>query len=285
VSPPLGSGSVDPTPYQGAGGADLFNVAQLRGAAPPNVASGRSSLILLDDVPTPRPLAYVGICSWRSNAGPLPVSVLVGVDSRLGVSSAAPYVTDRQVLSQLTGGALFAWVIVEGHPVPVPPLAGTLRLTYGIGSSIKILEADIRAGSYQLPPCDQANLDAFVFLSGPCNFDVLGGIVPGVLPTPSRFTASVRLRLEPAQSYSVPVPLGARWVAMAGGDPTGTGVGQPVLQAKQGASSVFLLHDYQTGSFLSQPGQPVEIFNREDVVVTNAGPAEAFVTIRFFLEV
>jgi hypothetical protein len=277
---PLGSGSVDPSPY--GGGEDANGGYAARGGNV-NVASGRANLT--NNFLSDRPLTYTNVCSWTTQGGPMPVSLLVGVDSRQGVTIENPYVTELQVLSQVAGANLFPYVIEEGQPVPAPPLGGVLRVTYGIGTSVKVLEADIRAGSYQLPPCDRAQLDAFLWLFGAADFDLIGGIVPGVLPTPSRFTASARLRIPAGESKTIYVPLGARWMAMAGGNPTGTGLGQPILVAKQGESSVFLLHDYQTGSFLSQPGQPVELFNRENVVISNGGPDLAYVIVRFFLEV
>lgn len=245
----LGSGSVDPTPWPGPSSAGAASgIAQLTHPGTGDVARG----------------AWTNVAAWRG-AQASPVSVLVG--------------TSREAMTQGRGGATEVTGVVS--------LGGILRFTFGLGAALRTVEADLRAGSYQLPPCDYCTLDAMLWKrsAAPIQAQVNGAIVPGFLPNPSRLTNTVQLTIFQAESYTDAVPAGARWVALGGGNPTGIGGAGPILSYRQGAAGLYLRHDYAAGVFLGQPGVPTELLNTAAWVVANEGPVSVDVTLRFFLEV
>lgn len=262
---PLGSGSVDPDPWPG-------------GVAPPmgdpGPASGEARLSVPNAV-VPRPVGglWSNVCQWRSNGSPRPLVLTVQLASNVAASAAAPFAAEALLLSQVSGNAM-----------GTAKAAGVLRVTYGQGNTLRVIEADLRSGSYQLPSCDLATVDVLAFGQGPIEMRVQASLMVGLHPLPSRFASSVRATLAAAASVVEKVPFGARWVAISGGAPTGIGAGQPVYSLAQGPAGLYLVHNFVDGVFLSQPGQPVELSSREDVTLTNGGSASGDFTIKFFLE-
>lgn len=246
---PLGSGSVDDTPWPGPSSAGAASgLAQLTHPGGGDVARG----------------AWTNVAAWRGESAK-PVTVLVG--------------TSREAMTQGRGGSTEASGVFS--------LGGILRFTYGMGAALRTLEADLRKGSYQLPPCDYVTLDAMLWKRSVAalSVQVSGAIVPGYFPNASRLTNTVELTIAQGDTYQDTPPAGARWVALAGGAPSGIGGTDPILTYSQSPAGIYMRHDYAAGVFLGQPGQPVELLNSADFIVANEGTVSKQCVLRFFLEV
>jgi hypothetical protein len=251
---PLGQGSAW-RPQQGGSGA------------PPPV-SGRTVLTLPNSL-TERPLAWTNVCLWRSQQGPHPLVLLVTARRTDVVPNLDHTFGDEVSLStQLSGKPIGAARIDDAEVRGDQRGAGVLRVTYGIGNALRVLEVDIRPGSYQLPPCDYASVDAYAYLWGPYSIEVGASIVPGVTDTPARFTSTLTAFVPDDELVTEPVPYGARWVTMFGGCPSALGeAGQPILALAQRSTGLLILHDYETPAFLHPPGQAAELPSREPILV------------------
>lgn len=239
----------------------------------PKPSSGVNSLVLAA-VTVARPSSAQQITSWRADAEkPHPLIVIVNVRGPAANSNAAPYASELAFRSQCSGGA-------QGTGTE---LGGVLRITYGFEQALRVLEADLQSGVYQLPPCNSAQVEGFFFLTGPASCDVQASIVPGWHPEPSRLHASFRSTIAAGASVTERVPFGARWVSLNGGGATAIAAGQPQIALSQ-PNGPLILQDYAAGVFVGGPGQAVELGGREDVTITNFGAAPVSVTTRFFLE-
>lgn len=257
---PLGSGSVDEEPWKGG----VLDVPAASGTV--TLSQGNTT--------TARPPQASGVLAWRSTKGPMNVVLIVDVAAMLGSSAANPYAQEQLLFTQLSG--------LNMGTVQQP--AGVLRIAYGYGTTLRTIEADMRSGSFQLPPCDVVTVDAYIFGLGPITAKVSAAVVPGRIPNGARFTSTWKPTLNAAASASEPVPFGARWVALAGGAASGIGANQPIFSLSQAGGGVYLLHDFVNGVFVSQPGQPVELVSRGAVTILNGGNAAAAGHVKFFLE-
>lgn len=226
---------------------------------------------------TARPSSGQQLCRYvADNEYPRPLALIVNVKGPAGNTPADPFAQEVVMPAQGSGNAGGVGSLNSG---------GVLRITYGMGSAVRVLDADLRGGSYQLPPCTTCTVEAFMFGNGPNGpVDVSASLVPGHVQSPARFVHSFTTQLAAGAFVFEKVPYAARWVSMVGGDPTNVGAGQPILTLKQGTTGPFLLHDYTNSVFLSTPGQPVELANRGDIKVMNLGLATVTATVRFFLE-
>jgi hypothetical protein len=236
-------------------------------------ASGRLTLTQ-GAITTARPASAQGLLEWHSEHGATPVALIVDIASLLGATAANPYQDEQLLFSQLSG--------LQLGTTPQP--AGALRVRFGLGSTIRTLEADLRGGSFQLPPCEFVNVAAFIFGLGPINVQVSAAVVPGVVSSAARFTSTFKPTLAPLGSVTEEIPFGARWVALSGGAPTGIGAGQPNFTLSQAGGGIYLSHNFVDGIFISQPGQPVELVSRGAVTLLNNGAAAAAAHVKFFLE-
>lgn len=265
---PLGQGSVDEEPWPGASSAP-------EGVPPP--VSGYVELRAANATSTvTRPLSGQQVCAWRSDRGAHPLALLLSVDSGLSAVPTSPYAADLALASQLSGTALGA---------PPSVRAGVLRITYGVGACVRVLEADLQSGSYQLPPCDYAVVEAYLYCAnvGVMLARVAASLVPGLAPNPARLVATWTPYVAGGGQLSERTPFGARWVSLAGGDASGIGAGQAKLRLWQPAGLV-ILQDWTTGYFVGLPSQPIELSSRGQITVTNDGAAATYATVRLYLE-
>ena len=160
---------------------------------------------------------------------------------------------------------------------------GVIRLTYGAANVQRVVELDMRAGTYQLPPCALATVDAFLYLNGPRTVNIAAALVPGTVDTPTRATNTLRTTLVAGATAAIQVPFGARWVSLSGGGPTNIGASQPAVSLAQ-TSGPLILQDYANGNFTAGPGALVELASRADLTLSNLGTAAATFTTRFLLE-
>jgi len=274
---PLGSGSVDPTPWRGSGGTSS-----------PMPATGRAALTHPGTGRIERG-GWQTVAAWRSPDGQAsPVAMMVA--------------STAEVLTQL-GNTYTAGGPTGGSGVR-SELAGALRVTYGLGAVLRTFEADMRPGSYQLPPCDLAQVEAQLFghSASPVAVEVSGALVAGLQPMPSRFTSSQRLTMfggrwegddldGRANHYTDAPPATARWVSMASSEvwfpDEGNGY---ALMYKQPRAGLFMLHDYTRRLFIGQPGQVSELLDHAPYAVNliTAAAVDAAgvqVLLRFYLEV
>lgn len=264
---PLGRGSVDPESWPGGGGG----AAMLSGGIPPP-ASGRIDLSFADvSRPQPGRHEYQQVCTWRTSSAPWPVTLTVHVDA------VSPPTPSDQFANE---------IVLPSLPSlsSVVPNGGVLRLVYGTGSALRVVEADLRSGSYQLPACETCEVLAATWGAGPYSLAVSAAVVPSAqgYAHGRLIASSAHVLVAPAddgpKTFSQPVPYGARWVSMGS---SGT---DPVMSLMQ-ENGLEILHDYATPEYKnSSPLQPVELPNRDPVVVTNVGTATTLVWLRFYLE-
>lgn len=242
-------------------------------AAPP--VSGRVELAIPSGV-TVRGSLTRQLCRWTTDDRlARPLVLLVDVSGPASNSPASPYASQLVLLGQSGGNA-------QGLGTET---GGVLRVTYGQGNTVRVLEADLRSGTYQLPACSTCTVEAFLWLNGPASCVVAASIIPGRTDAGSRFVHSFRSTLAAGASVTEKVPFGARWMALAGGAATALGAaGQPQLLLSQGASGPVIVHDYVSGSFLAAPNDGVELSSRSDVTLKNNGTAQVSATVRFLLE-
>lgn len=162
--------------------------------------------------------------------------------------------------------------------------AGVLRLTYGAGNAVRVVDLDLRSGTYQLPPSTTCTVEAFFFQTGPLKATVAASIVAGLTEAPTRAFNSMELSIVAGGSQSITVPHGARWIGLMGGGATGIGAGQPNLVVTFGARNPTIIQDWTTGTFVGAPGDMIEMPDRSTVTVKNNGATTALVTVRFAIE-
>lgn len=273
---PLGSGSVDPTPWQGPG-------SQMT----PMPSTGRAALTHPGGGAVARS-NWAPLASWRSPSGEAsPVACMIN--------------SSAEVWTQL-GNSITAGTAFGGGSGVRGELAGCLRVTYGLGAVLRTFEADIRPGSFQLPPCDLATIEAQLFghSDAPVTVEVSGALVGGVQPQPSRFTASQRLTMFTGRwelddfegkpnHYTDSPPAIARWVSMSSAEvsfPEEAADGRAFLYA-QPPAGLYMFHDYGRRIFIGQPGQVSEMIDHSPYTVQFLGSADGGVRVllRFYLEI
>lgn len=263
-------------PYGGAfsGGGARSPARSSSGKPLPKPPSGTSHL----DLPagnTPRPSSGAQLARWLADDDQaVPLVVLVDVKGTTAATSASPFAQQVHLLAQASGTA-------QGSGSET---GGVLRISYGVGNVLRVVEADLRGGCYQLPPCSSAWVEAFLWLNGPRTVDVAAAIAPGTTDSPARLVNSFRTTLAVGATATEHVPFGARWLAVSGGNPTNIGSGQPAFSVQQGTRGPLILQDWVNGNFTAGPNTAVELANRDDLTLTNLGTTSIVLTTRFLLE-
>lgn len=259
---PLGQGSVDERAWPGG-------IAAPAPVAPSS--SGETPFVRVDVTSQIRPPnGWKSIAQWRSPRPSEVVLQLTVTNDAQGVGAADPYSGETWFPTQLA---------CQSAP---STKAGALRITYGVGNSQRVLETDIKAGSFQLPPCDFVSVEGQVYGLGPCNFRVGAAITPGRVDGGARFTNTWRPTVAAASYKSEPVPFGARWMSLACDQyDVGTGVKLRLFQA----GGPLIVQDYGSAIFVGNPGQPIELASRSPVLLYNDDAAlAAYCTVKFYLE-
>lgn len=251
-------------------------VAGQTAVEPTGVVSGQISIYMPAITVNPRPQNATQIVRWLADDKfPRPLVAIVDVK---GPFSAGVFSSQAALLAQ---GA--------GERVKVGP-AGVLQLTYGSGNALRVIESDLRSGSYQIPACNTCTVSAFAYQWGPILTHTISvALVPGLTVNPSRAINSVQTLLTAGESVALAVPFGARWVSMMGGPAVSVGAGAPRLTLYEDAanrSGAAIIQDYAAGVFVGAPGAMVELAGaRAAVTVKNESSADARVTVRFGLEI
>jgi hypothetical protein len=254
----------------------------------PTPSTGRATLTHPGGGAVERSTNWVPLASWRSPSGQAsPVACMIN--------------SSAEVWTQL-GNSHTAGAAPGGGSGVRSELAGCLRVTYGLGAVLRTFEADIRPGSYQLPPCDLATLEAQLFghSAAPVAVEVSGALVGGLQPQPGRFTSSQRLTMftgrwllddkdgMPNYYTDTPPPI-ARWVSMSCAEvsfPEEAADGLAFFYA-QPPAGLYMAHDYGRRIFIGQPGQVSELIDRSPYTVQFVGSADGGVRValRFYLEI
>lgn len=264
-------------PYGGAfsgSGRGGSGRAGASGKSVPKPPSGTAHL----DLPagnTPRPSSGAQLARWLAEDDQaVPLVVLVDVKGSTAATAASPFAQQVHLCAQGSGTA-------QGSGSET---GGVLRISYGVGNVLRTVEADLRGGCYQLPPCSVAWVEAFLWLNGPRTIDVTAAIAPGTTDSPARLVNTVRTTLAVAASATEHVPFGARWMSVSGGNATNIGAGQPAFSVQQGTRGPLLLQDWVNGNLTAGPGVAVELANRDDITISNLGTTSIVLSTRFLLE-
>lgn len=160
-------------------------------------------------------------------------------------------------------------------------IGGQLLLTYGAGAAVRRLVCDLKSGTYQLPPCESARVEALVFSQGPWTRELIvgGALVEGWVPQPARFTYTYQVALRPSAEIVLPYPDGARWVQA---------FAPAALAGAASLPSVALATPYQVldyGAGVYTNAGPVELVPGAGglTLQNRADPTDA--VVRFYLEV
>jgi len=260
---PLGQGSVDERPWPGGVQAPQHIAAPASGEAT-FTAVGVASF-------TRPPSGWSPIVQWRSPK-PAPVVLQINaVNNVQYVGAADPYSAELFLPTQLSA------------QVAPSTKAGVLRVTYGVGNSQRVLEVDVRSGSFQLPVVDFVSVEGLAYGLAPWNFRVGASVTPGLLGGDgARFTNTWRPTVGAGAYKTEPVPFGARWMALSSDqyDLGGAGVKLRLFQA----GGPLIVHDYANTVFVGAPGQAIELASRSAVFLYNDGAAPAYCTVKFYLE-
>jgi len=185
---------------------------------------------------------------------------------------------------------------------------GIVAIEYGSGSALNRIFADLRPGTYALPPCEfaRASIIAFhpnaSFSDGLPGFSVAGTLFEGQHKNPARLTSTLIATVDASQNFAAVVPAQARWVDIEGGNvqaPLGTVVAAKIRFLEERYSLVsatwegagrYIVRDEAAGIFPDP--MPVELatsgsasaFTSARFRVWNDGAAAADITVKFFLE-
>jgi hypothetical protein len=174
---------------------------------------------------------------------------------------------------------------------------GFVRIEYGDGQASRAIVADLKSGTYQVPPSLQVRVTAKCYTPSATAFApttrVRGAISPGTIPNPARLTYSHMQSMAAGASFDFQVPDGARWADCWStyADP---GVSGPRLLLRQQAVTgthpmPVIMRDYPNASFVPSWG-PVDIGGPDlysptitKLTLSNSVAASVNV-IRFWLE-
>lgn len=174
---------------------------------------------------------------------------------------------------------------------PTNDQGGALIVTYGAGGTERRLVCDLRPGSYALPPCESARVEALVWsrsfpFAGA--FSVSATFVPGSFAAPSRFTHTYEgISARYGQGSTVyegefdaelVVPDGARWLTVWQ-SPMMSDTMTPLRLQFSGGSRV--VYDYAAGN---APLDPLELPAASMVTVRHEIASGKSVSVRFYLE-
>lgn len=259
---PLGQGSVDERAWPGG--------IAVPGPVAPS-SSGEAAFVRVDVSSLIRPPSgWQSITQWRSPR-PSPVVLQLNVrNDAQGIGAANPYSGEAFVPTQLS---------CQSAP---STLAGVLRVTYGVGNAQRVLEVDMKGGSYQLPPCDFVSVEGLMYGLGPCNIRIGASVTPGRVDGGARFTNTWRPTVAAASYKTEPCPFGARWMSLSSDQyDVGTGVKLRLFQA----GGPLIVQDYANTVFVGAPGQPIELATRNAVLLYNDDAAlAASCIVKFYLE-
>lgn len=163
---------------------------------------------------------------------------------------------------------------------------GVLRFTYGVGNAVRVIDADLKTGTYQLPPSSSCTVEAFLYgyFGSATRVTVSAAVAPGLTHFPTRPFNTIPVTLNAGLSQLIQAPFGARWVGLAGGVATGVGAGQPHLVLTTGGIGPAIVQDWTTGTFVGAPNAMVELSHRVNPSLRNNGGTSVESTVRFGLE-
>ena len=178
--------------------------------------------------------------------------------------------------------------------------SGALLIEYGAGAAVNYLIADLKSGSYALPPCDYAQVSARVWhphatLGDQCPAVSLAAtLLVGQHKNPARLTCSYMGVLAASSSFVGAIPQCARWVDLQGGhDLSNEDVVTPgalrLLEYKSGTGldgrgvGRYLYSNWAEGVHVPD-ATPVELARGDAYVVYNDMADASPVSVKFFLE-
>jgi hypothetical protein len=168
---------------------------------------------------------------------------------------------------------------------------GAMVITYGTGATERRIVCDLKSGSYVLPPCESARMEAIFWQPSPVDwgFTVTGAFVEGSFAAPSRFThsymdlAAINTQsssIDGLHSFDLTVPDGARWIQVWQSLGMATEQSNVRVYLDRGAR---VDYDYIAGS---APLDPIELPTARDgeVTVMHLSQDGRRVCVRFYLE-
>jgi hypothetical protein len=185
---------------------------------------------------------------------------------------------------------------------------GVVLLEYGAGGARNYAVADLRPGSYALPPCEfaQVSISGFHPTATPSDpmpsLDVAGTLLEGQHKHAARLTASLVGMVAGGDSYIAEIPAQARWVDVEGGAVGPIATGGTITAAKvrfrelayhQGPPAAwfgggrYIVRDEANGVYPDP--MPVELasasrYGTGNFQVWNDAAAEAVISVKFYLE-
>jgi hypothetical protein len=186
---------------------------------------------------------------------------------------------------------------------------GIVVLEYGAGAARNFAFADLKPGTFAIPPCEFCQVSIVAFFPYADPFDMMpelaiaGTLLEGTHKHAARFTSTLIARVQPGKSFKLPTPPLARWVDFEGGRAENSSnvvtsamvrfleehtdrdqfAGGPFQSVGSGR---YIVRDEANGIYpepmpveLSSPGGDFSFFR-----VWNDGAFSAAVTVKFFLE-
>ena len=165
---------------------------------------------------------------------------------------------------------------------------GRLVIRYGVGACTRQLIADLRSGTYQLPPCEFATVD--VIASSLDRISVSAAMAEGWVPQPARLTHTFLMNLGIGYAGALAYPDGARWVTiMTSAQQTGAGNPHFLFYAGTSGGNVapLIRQDFATEEFFPPSPGPHELAPMMGDArwgYSNEGAGAIKVAVRFYLE-
>lgn len=239
-------------------------------------------------VPLPWPQQARLVASYESQGGPTtPLTLLVDTRSHSVGDESGLY--QYLLNGLLTPGYRTVRRTVE-LPAGLSPYGsgrpgGALIVTYGSGGTERRLVCDLRGGSYAIPPCETARVEAVVWQDGVSleGFSVSATFVDGAFPSPSRFTHTYAAQkstdaglYEGLNYFSLTIPDGARWMQLWASSSS------EVVRARLDQYGARVTYDFAAST---APIDPIELpVAGEDGVLVSHDASKGSVSVRFFLE-